>query len=72
MGVEVRGEGRCEMVVRDWSNPQWVFFRDGTAGKFQVWLYGGAAMVGDPTAYVIRAGTLVWVIPGQLVAWMEA
>lgn len=51
---------------------QTVLFSDGHVRRCEVFLYAGACMVGDPTAYVYRNGQLTWVKPGQSVAWIEA
>jgi len=59
-------------VYQGTMNKQLVRFADGTHGNYPVFAYMGAAMKGDPTAYVYRAGRLVWVKPGESVAWVEA
>jgi hypothetical protein len=49
-----------------------VLFQDGTAGRFHVYVYGGACLKGDPTAYVMRDGRMVWVVAGESVEFVEA
>ncbi len=51
---------------------QTVLFHDGSFGRFPVYVHNGAALVGQPTAYVYRDNKLVWVRPGQSVDWIEA
>jgi hypothetical protein len=48
-----------------------VLFLDGTCGCYQVYLYQGACLVGQSTAYVYRGGKLTWVKPGESVAFVE-
>lgn len=59
-------------MIQNFSNPQTVLFKNGSSKRLQVFIYQGAAMVGDPTAYVMVGNEMVWVIPGQSVSWMEA
>jgi hypothetical protein len=49
-----------------------VLFLDGRSGAFRVYVYGGACLAGQPAAYVIRGGGLVWVRPGESVEFVEA
>ncbi len=49
-----------------------VLFKDGTASRCMVFIWQGACLVGDPTAYVIRNGEMVWVVPGESVSFVEA
>ena len=49
-----------------------VLLKNGTVVKRELFLYGGAAMVGDPTAYFVSNGAIVWVKPGESVDWIEA
>jgi hypothetical protein len=49
-----------------------VLFRDGTKSRLPVYCCSGAALIGQPTAYVIRRGQLIWVVPGQSVEFVEA
>ena len=56
----------------NFSRPELVLFRDGHAAMLQVYVYQGACLVGDPTAYVYRNGQLTWVLPGQSAKWVEA
>jgi hypothetical protein len=51
---------------------KFVLFKDGSSAVKQVYLYQGAALVGQATAYVMHAGKLVWVKPGQSVSWVQA
>jgi hypothetical protein len=48
-----------------------VLCRDGVASRRQVFVTSGAAMVGDPTAFVQRDGRSVWVKPGESVDFVE-
>lgn len=49
-----------------------VLFLDGTSGMRDVFLYGGAAFIGDPTAYAFRGdGSVAWVKPGESVSYVE-
>ena len=48
-----------------------VLFADGTSGMYVVNVYGGACLIGDPTAYVMRNGERVWVKPGESVEFIE-
>lgn len=48
-----------------------VKFTDGAIENHVIRLYGGASMIGDPTAYVMRNGELVWVRPDPI-GWLEA
>lgn len=54
------------------TSPQTILFHDGTTQRLPVHAYGGACISGQPTAYVCRDGKLVWVVPGESVAWVEA
>ena len=49
-----------------------VLFLDGVALRCEVFVVGGACMVGDPTAFCWRDGRRVWVVPGESVAFVEA
>jgi hypothetical protein len=55
-----------------YQNKHAVLFRDGTSAMAHVYIYGGACMTGDPTAYVIRNGRWVWVVPGESISFVEA
>jgi hypothetical protein len=52
-------------------NIQFVMFKDGTIGRKVLHFYTGACFGGEPTAYVFRGSTLVWVKPGESVAFIE-
>jgi hypothetical protein len=54
------------------NDRQVVLFKDGFVAVLPVSLYQGACLTGDPTAYVVFDGRLVWVRPGQSVQWVEA
>ena len=56
----------------NFSNPQMVLFHNGEVRKLQVFIYEGAALAGSPTAYVMHGGEMVWVVPGQSVAFVQA
>ena len=58
-------------MITNWSNPQTVLFSDGIVGRCQIFVYQGACLAGEPTAYVLRNGQLIWVKPGQSVQWVE-
>lgn len=49
-----------------------VLFKNGTSGRFYVNFYLGACMAGDPTAYIVVDGKMVWVKPGESVEFIEA
>jgi hypothetical protein len=49
---------------------QMVLFLDGTSGRFEIFRYLGACLVGQPTCYIVRQG-IVWVKPGESVNWIE-
>jgi|HubBroStandDraft_4_1064222.scaffolds.fasta_scaffold00070_60 hypothetical protein len=49
-----------------------VLFKDGTHGRFQRHIYSGGCIAGQPTAYVYRDGAMVWIKPGESVAWIES
>ncbi len=49
-----------------------VLFLNGETLRRQVYIVGGAAMAGEPTAYVIRYGQTVWVVPGVSVDFVES
>lgn len=48
-----------------------VLFRDGRLGRYVIHLYGGACFIGDPTAYIIVNGNIVWIKPGESVEFVE-
>lgn len=48
-----------------------VLFLDGTMARLPVFVYAGACLDGDPTAYVYRNGKMTWVIPGESVEFIE-
>lgn len=48
-----------------------VLFKDGKLEFLPVYRYEGAALVGQPTAYVMRANQMVWVRPGVSVDFIE-
>lgn len=56
----------------NFAKSQMVLFADGCSAMTQVFVYGGACLAGDPTAYVLRHGRMVWVKPGDSVEWVEA
>lgn len=49
-----------------------VLLKDGNLIRTIVWQYAGGAMVGDPTAYIMLGGRMVWVRPGQSVDFLES
>jgi len=50
-----------------------VLFKDGTFGRYFLFIWTGARMKGDPTAYVMRGGkTVTFVVPGESVEFVEA
>lgn len=49
-----------------------VLFRDGTVATLPVYVYTGACLVGQPTAYTCRDDQFVWLTPGESVEWVEA
>lgn len=56
-----------------WDDKRHVLFKDGTSGRYNINLYHGGALTGDPTAWVVRAdGMPVWVKPGESVEFIEA
>lgn len=59
------------MSAINFSNRQFVQFADGSTGRYQVYVYQGASMAGDPTAYVIRDARLVWVALYDSHIWIE-
>lgn len=56
--------------TKNFSSPQRVLFTDGHTVACQIYVYSGACMVGDPTAYCYRNDQLVWVVRGP-VCWEE-
>ena len=48
-----------------------ILFLDGVTAIKEVHVVGGACLVGQPTAYVVRCGTVVWVKPGTSVDFVE-
>jgi hypothetical protein len=57
--------------MTQFSRPSLVLFRDGKSAMAQIYIYGGACLAGDPTAYVIRHGEMIWVKPGESVEFVE-
>lgn len=51
---------------------QSVLLKSGAFVRREIMLYGGAALIGDPTAYFLSNGAMIWVRPGQSVDWIEA
>jgi hypothetical protein len=49
-----------------------VLMKDGRLVRTQVYTHQGACLVGDPTAYIMLGGELVWVRPGESVSFIEA
>jgi hypothetical protein len=49
-----------------------VQFRNGQRGMFLIHLYHGACFAGDPTAYIVYGGGVVWLRPGESVEFIEA
>lgn len=60
------------LVSKRSSDLRMVLFSDGSSGRYVVWIYTGACLAGDPTAYVVRGGSTVWVRPGESVEFVEA
>jgi len=48
-----------------------ILFLDGVTAIKEVQIVGGACLVGQPTAYVVRYGQAVWVKPGKSVDFVE-
>ena len=59
------------MMKPGFSNVRAVLFADGRIERHNILMYLGACLAGDPTAYVLRDGVVVWVVPGETVAFRE-
>lgn len=60
------------MSIRPPESRKLVQFKDGSREMHEVFLYEGACLVGDPTAYIQRGSITVWVKPGASVDFIEA
>jgi hypothetical protein len=49
-----------------------VLLKDGTVHRVAVHVIGGAALIGEPTAYAWIGGRFYWLVPGESVEFMEA
>ena len=49
-----------------------ILFKNGQTGRHGVRVYQGACLVGQPTAYTIINGELIWLVPGESVEFVEA
>lgn len=54
-----------------WSKLSTILFADGNIGRHQVFVYTGACLTGQSTAYIYRNKQMTWVVPGESVAWVE-
>lgn len=48
-----------------------VLFLDGTRAMCWIHRYDGACLTGQATAYTMRHGHVVWLVPGVSVRWVE-
>ena len=53
------------------SDRRVINFKDGIRLFLTVYIYTGACLVGDPTAYVYRAGEMLWVKEDPTKGWIE-
>lgn len=58
------------MKCRDY-NLGMVMMKSGQVFRLPIMFYYGACLTGDPTAFVLVNGSMVWIHPGESVEWME-
>lgn len=70
--AEVKKDASISAAINGGARKRLVLFADGVSTMVPVYVYQGAALVNQPTAYTYRSGRLTWLVPGQSVEFVEA